>query len=141
MDKINLTIIGGSAVGKSCIIIQYIENEYYDNILSTLGFDFKDKEITIDDKTITLIILDTPASEKFSAITKTYLKKSNIVLIVYSMFENCSSLTTLDVSKFDTKNVFYMDSMFSGCSSLNNLDISKFDTKNVKDMKFMFSNC
>ena len=57
------------------------------------------------------------------------------------MFSECSSLTTLDVSKFDTKNVIDMGGMFYNCSSLTTLDVSKFDTKNVTDMNSMFYNC
>ena len=58
-----------------------------------------------------------------------------------SMFKSCESLTSLDVSNFDTKNVTYMQNMFDGCESLTSLDVSKFDTKNVKNMSLMFYGC
>ena len=58
-----------------------------------------------------------------------------------SMFQDCSGLTSLDVSKFDTKNVRSMGSMFYHCSGLTSLDVSKFDTKNVTDMNGMFGDC
>ena len=57
------------------------------------------------------------------------------------MFRNCSTLTTLDVSKFDTQNVTNMESMFSSCSALTTLDLSSFYTKNVTDMSYMFYYC
>ena len=44
------------------------------------------------------------------------------------MFNGCSRLTSLDVSKFDTSKVTDMGSMFSECSSLTSLDLSNFDT-------------
>jgi len=34
-----------------------------------------------------------------------------------------------------------MKDMFKGCSSLTTLDISNFDTANVSDMGFMFLGC
>ena len=38
------------------------------------------------------------------------------------MFYYCSSLKSLpDISKWDTKNVNYMNSMFDGCSSLKSI--------------------
>ena len=49
------------------------------------------------------------------------------------MFQNCISLTNLDLSSFDTSNVTDMDYMFHGCSSLTNLDLSSFDTSNVTE--------
>ena len=57
------------------------------------------------------------------------------------MFNGCSNLTTLDVSKFNTANVTDMGWMFCGCSSLTTLDVSKFNTENVTDMNHMFDNC
>ena len=57
------------------------------------------------------------------------------------MFDRCSSLTSLDVSNFNTSEVTYMDNMFSGCSSLPSLDVSNFNTVNVTSMSSMFSGC
>lgn len=58
-----------------------------------------------------------------------------------SMFENCTSLKKIDLSNFETKNVYYMNDMFMNCSSLKTIDTSKFNTAKVKDMQFMFYNC
>ncbi len=58
-----------------------------------------------------------------------------------SMFLDCSSLSSLDLSSFDTTNVTSMRYMFLGCSNLNSLDLSSFDTTNVTDMYGMFSCC
>ena len=58
-----------------------------------------------------------------------------------NMFSGCSSLTSLDLSSFDTSAVIYMSNMFSGCSSLTNLDLSTIDTSNVLDMNNMFNGC
>lgn len=58
-----------------------------------------------------------------------------------SMFENCTSLKEIDLSNFETKNVYHMNDMFMNCSSLKTIDTSKFNTAKVKDMQFMFYNC
>ena len=57
------------------------------------------------------------------------------------MFEYCSSLTSLDVSKFNTANVTDMNYMFCGCSSLKSLDVSSFNTAKVTYMTSMFDSC
>ena len=57
------------------------------------------------------------------------------------MFKDCSSLTSLDLSNFDTSNVTDMSWMFSTCSNLTSLDLSHFDTSNVTDMNTMFYKC
>ena len=60
---------------------------------------------------------------------------------MYAMFRDCSSLTSLDVSNFNTANVTDMCEMFSGCSSLTSLDVSNFNTAKVTDVSTMFSGC
>ena len=57
------------------------------------------------------------------------------------MFRDCSSLTSLDVTRFDTRNVTNMRSMFRYCNSLSSLDVTKFDTGNVTSMREMFRGC
>ena len=57
------------------------------------------------------------------------------------MFESCSRLTFLDVSKFDTENVTNMMFMFYGCKKLTSLDLSSFNTANVTNMNGMFNSC
>ena len=53
------------------------------------------------------------------------------------MFTYMNSLTTLDLSHFDTSNVTDMSYMFAS-NSLTTLDLSHFDTSNVTDMSTMF---
>ena len=56
---------------------------------------------------------------------------------MYSMFYNCSSLTTVPL--FDTSSVTNMSSMFQNCSSLTT--VPSFDTRSVTNMTNMFNNC
>ncbi|MBP5476697.1 MAG: BspA family leucine-rich repeat surface protein [Paludibacteraceae bacterium] len=57
------------------------------------------------------------------------------------MFNDCSSLVSLDLNSFNTAKVTNMSHMFSGCSALKSLDLSMFITANVKGMNYMFENC
>jgi surface protein len=53
---------------------------------------------------------------------------SLIVTDIYRMFFNCTSLISLDLSKFDTSKINKMHNMFYNDKSLKYLDISQFDT-------------
>ena len=57
------------------------------------------------------------------------------------MFFGCKSLTTLDISGWDTSKITDMESMFNYCISLTTLDVSKLDTSNVTSMNGMFYGC
>ena len=57
------------------------------------------------------------------------------------MFQLCSNLTSLDVTKFDTSKVTNMGSVFHGCSKLTSLNVTDFNTSNVTNMSYMFNLC
>ena len=57
------------------------------------------------------------------------------------MFSGCSSLTSLDLSSFNTSNVTYMHQMFYGCSSLRELDLSNFNLINCTNADRLFEGC
>ncbi|MCB5222000.1 bacterial Ig-like domain-containing protein [Lactiplantibacillus pentosus] len=74
---------------------------------------------------------------------------SQVTSMAY-MFNNCTQLMSLDLSKFDTHNVTDMSYMFNGDENLGKLVISTyspnnpdqtFDTSNVTNMSHMFTRC
>lgn len=62
-------------------------------------------------------------------------------LIRFGMFAQCSSLTSLDLSSFNTSKVTDMRGLFEGCKKLTSLNVSSFNTSNVKYMDGMFKDC
>ena len=52
-----IVMIGDSGVGKSCIILQYTENNFSQNLMNSIGVDFKLKSIEVDGKIIKLQIV------------------------------------------------------------------------------------
>ena len=57
------------------------------------------------------------------------------------LFDGCKNLIDVNLSNFDTSNLFTTRNMFNGCSSLINLDLSNLDTSNISDMAVMFGDC
>ena len=49
------------------------------------------------------------------------------------MFRDCSKLSELDLSNFDTSSVENMEEMFYGCKNLETLDISGFSTEKINE--------
>ena len=78
-----------------------------------------------------------------SSLTKINLSNfnsDNVIDMAY-MFYECSSLTNINLSNFNTNNVTNMEGMFWECSSLTNINLSNFNTSNVTDMGYMFYEC
>ncbi len=58
-----------------------------------------------------------------------------------SMFWDCRTLTSLNLSSFNTRNVSDMSGMFCGCEALTSLNLSNFNTGKVTNMNIMFLAC
>ena len=54
------------------------------------------------------------------------------------MFYDCSLLSSIDFSHFNTLHVTDMNEMFLGCKSLTHINLSNFNTQNVTNMSGMF---
>ena len=57
------------------------------------------------------------------------------------MFFDCESITSIDLSSFNTSEVVDMAYMFSGCLNLYSINLTLFNTSRVKGMSNMFSEC
>ena len=57
------------------------------------------------------------------------------------VFSNCSTLTQLDLSNWDTRNVQYMIGTFIGCTNLTEINCSGWNTSKVYNMQAAFYNC
>ena len=78
--------LGDSMVGKTCLILRFLEDTFFSTYLSTIGFDLKQKVVKLDSgEKMKLIIHDTAGQERFKSLSVNYIKKANGILIVYDI--------------------------------------------------------
>ena len=59
-----------------------------------------------------------------------------------NMFNDCSSITSIDFTNFNTSQVTNMGNMFVNCSSLTSIiGLSNFNTSSVERFQYMFNGC
>lgn len=95
-QNIKLLTIGDSAVGKTCLISQFARDSFNPNFITTIGIDYKIKEVDIDGSKYKLLIWDTAGQERFRTITTSYFRGCQGILLVYDItvrktFENVSN--------------------------------------------------
>ena len=81
--NISVIVIGSSHVGKTCLILRYTDGKFDSSFSSTLGVDYRDKKIKLDDTLVRYKIWDTGGQERFQTITKNYYDKAMGVILVY----------------------------------------------------------
>ena len=67
-------VIGDSNVGKSCLMMQFVERKFKSFIDPTIGVEFGSKTVDLNNKKIKLQIWDTAGQENFISITRSYFR-------------------------------------------------------------------
>eukprot|EP00949_MAST-11_sp_MAST-11-sp1_P004199 g4199.t1 len=83
--NIKLLTIGDSAVGKTCLISKFARDVFNPNFITTIGIDYKIKEVTLQDRKYKLLIWDTAGQERFRTITTSYFRGCQGILLVYDI--------------------------------------------------------
>ena len=90
-EKINIMILGNSAVGKTCFILRYTENFFQPIYLTTCGIDSKFKYVTLpNSKKYKVIFYDTVGQERHRSISLNQIKSADGVILVYDVTNNDS---------------------------------------------------
>ena len=81
-----ILLLGDSSVGKTCFLKRYTDNTFQDAYLSTIGFDFKFKFVTLENgKTVKVQLWDTAGQERFRTIAKSYYKGAHGIILIYDV--------------------------------------------------------
>ncbi|KAM3134933.1 hypothetical protein pb186bvf_012933 [Paramecium bursaria] len=92
-----IALIGSQNVGKSSIMTRFVDSQFNDSYLSTIGVDFKIKTIQVGDKVIKIQIWDTAGQERFQALTQTHYKGAHGCI---SVFDTTSKKSLDDAKRF-----------------------------------------
>lgn len=80
--------LGDSMVGKTSIVLRFVDNVFYEQTKSTIGVDFKTKTINFGNKKVKIKVWDTAGQERFRTITKQYYKNAEGIILIYDVTES-----------------------------------------------------
>ncbi|KRX05096.1 P-loop containing nucleoside triphosphate hydrolase [Pseudocohnilembus persalinus] len=86
-------IIGDTGVGKSCLVLQFVQKSVKQSHDITIGVEFAKKLININNLPIQLQLWDTAGQENFRSITRQYYKSAIGALLVYDITRRDSFLS------------------------------------------------
>ena len=78
-------LLGNSDVGKSSLLLRYVDSVWNDAFVPTIGVDFKVKTLNINDKKIKMQIWDTAGQERFRTVVATYFRGAHGILLLYDV--------------------------------------------------------
>ncbi|CCD26111.2 Rab family GTPase SEC4 NDAI_0G03340 [Naumovozyma dairenensis CBS 421] len=80
-----ILLIGDSGVGKSCLLVRFVEDKFNPSFITTIGIDFKIKTVDINGKKVKLQLWDTAGQERFRTITTAYYRGAMGIILVYDV--------------------------------------------------------
>ena len=105
-------IIGDSGVGKSNILLRYINNTFSEEFKATVGVEFGAKNLEVNGRVYRIQLWDTAGQENFRSIARAYYKNSVCACIVYDI-TNRNSFNSIqswidDCTKQTPKSILYI---------------------------------
>jgi len=83
-NRYKCCVVGDQGVGKTSIIRALLGQPIH-NLQSTIGIDFFSTTMLANDKDIYMTIWDTAGAERFHSLMHSYLRGSDIIMIVYDI--------------------------------------------------------
>ena len=109
--KFKILVLGDSSVGKTTLLLKYVDGYFPTLYVATIGVEFKTKKINVNGIDITLQIWDTAGQERFRSVTKSFLKGADGIIYVYDVtnkesFDNLKTwINTAEESITDFKKI------------------------------------
>ncbi|KAG0169643.1 hypothetical protein DFQ30_003446 [Apophysomyces sp. BC1015] len=82
--------LGESAVGKSSLVVRFVNHDYVENREPTIGAAFLNRKWNVDDRTIKFEIWDTAGQERFHSLAPMYYRNAQAAVVVYDVTKSAS---------------------------------------------------
>ena len=127
--KFKIIIIGDSGVGKTSMLLKYVDDYFPETHIATIGVEYKTKTLIKGKYKISLNIWDTAGQERFKSITKTFFNNTTGALFVYDITKRASFSGPTGVKSWikDSQEYDKFDSIIVG---------NKIDLEKKREIKF-----
>ncbi|KAF2805062.1 ras family protein [Mytilinidion resinicola] len=84
-SSVKLVLLGEAAVGKSSLVMRFVNNDFQENKEPTIGAAFLTQKCNLPTRTIKFEIWDTAGQERFASLAPMYYRNAQAALVVYDI--------------------------------------------------------
>ncbi|KAI4125996.1 MAG: hypothetical protein LQ338_003978 [Usnochroma carphineum] len=84
-SSVKLVLLGEAAVGKSSLVLRFVNNDFQENKEPTIGAAFLTQKCNLPHRTIKFEIWDTAGQERFASLAPMYYRNAQSALVVYDI--------------------------------------------------------
>ena len=88
--KFKVVLLGEGRVGKTSLLLRYINNSFSEKQTSTFQASYQEKILNIGNNSVSLAIWDTAGQERFHALAPIYYRDSNAAILVFDITDRTS---------------------------------------------------
>jgi len=80
-----LVLLGDTAVGKSCLVVRFVRDEFFEFQEPTIGAAFLTQSVALDNATVKFEIWDTAGQERYRSLAPMYYRGAAAAIVVYDI--------------------------------------------------------
>ncbi|KAL3710406.1 Vacuolar protein sorting-associated protein 21 [Talaromyces marneffei ATCC 18224] len=89
-SSVKLVLLGEAAVGKSSLVLRFVNNDFQENKEPTIGAAFLTQKCSLPTRMIKFEIWDTAGQERFASLAPMYYRNAQAALVVYDLTKPAS---------------------------------------------------
>merc|ERR1711861_77502 len=82
---LKVIILGDSSVGKTSLMNQYVNEKFNTQYKATIGADFLTKEVSLEERVVTMQIWDTAGQERFQSLGVAFYRGADACILVFDL--------------------------------------------------------
>ncbi|KAI9145567.1 ras family-domain-containing protein [Paraphysoderma sedebokerense] len=86
-DKFELVVVGSGGVGKSCLTVRFLKDEFTSDYDPTVEENYR-KNVVVDQLPCQMSLVDTAGQHEYSALRDQHLSSGNGFLLVFALNDN-----------------------------------------------------
>ena len=139
MYLVRVIIVGDTGVGKTSLLVRFHENNFSLAQKTTIGVDYKAKEINIEGEIVKLQIWDTAGQERFRSMTAAFYNRAQGVIVAFDV-TNPESFLSLGTWINDVKRDAPPGCFIVLCANKTELPVSSWKVSREEFTKFSEDN-
>ena len=88
--RFKVLLIGNYSVGKSSLLVRFADGMFHEDTKSTIGVDFRSRTVPSNGIRVKLDLFDTSGQEQFKAITASFYRGADAIVLVYDVTDRKS---------------------------------------------------